>query len=195
MHDGSVIPNRSALFLGAALLAGQVGLAPAAQAQPVYPFYQLVDTAAQRLAVADPVAATKWINGGPITDPARANQVLDSVAADATAHGIAPEYVRTVFTDQIAATEGVEYTRFGQWKFDPNTAPTTAPDLSASRAQIDGFNKTLVDEIALHWNSLHSQGCGQDLSDAKAAVVAARGLDPLYQQALTTATRSYCQPT
>ena len=194
MHDGSVIPNRSALFLGAVLLAGQVGLAPVAQAQPVYPFYQLVDTAAQRLAVADPVAATKWINGGPITDPARANQVLDSVAADATAHGIAPEYVRTVFTDQIAATEGVEYTRFGQWKFDPNTAPTTAPDLSASRAQIDGFNKTLVDEIALHWNSLHSQGCGKDLSDATAAVVAARGLDPLYQQALSTATRSYCQP-
>jgi chorismate mutase len=195
MHDGWVIPNRSALFLGAALLAGHIGLAPAATAQPFYPFYQLVDTAAQRLAIADPVAATKWINGGPITDPARANQVLDSVATDATAHGIEPDYVRTVFTDQIAATEGVEYTRFGQWKFDPKTAPTTAPDLAASRAQIDGFNKALVDEIALHWNSLHSQGCTQDLSDAKAAVVTARGLDPLYQQALSSATRSYCQPT
>lgn len=195
MHDGSVIPNRSALLLGAALLAGNVGLAPSAAAQPFYPFYQLVDTAAQRLAIADPVAASKWINGGPITDPARANQVLDSAAADATGHGIEPDYVRTVFTDQIAATEGVEYTRFGQWKFDPTTAPTTAPDLAASRAQIDGFNKTLVDEIALHWNSLHSQGCTQDLSDAKAAVIATRALDPLYQQALSSATRSYCQPT
>ena len=194
MHDGGVIPNRSSLFLASALLAGPLALAPIAAAQPVYPFYQLVDAAAQRLATADPVAATKWINGGPITDPARANQVLDSVAADATAHGIEPEYVRTVFTDQIAANEGIQYTRFGQWKFDPGTAPTSAPDLAESRTQINGLNKILVDEIALHWNSLHSQGCGKDLADATGAVVAARQLDGLYQQALTSATRSYCQP-
>ena len=194
MHDGGVIPNRSSLFLASALLAGPLALAPIAAAQPVYPFYQLVDAAAQRLATADPVAATKWINGGPITDPARANQVLDSVAADATAHGIEPEYVRTVFTDQIAANEGIQYTRFGQWKFDPGTAPTSAPDLAESRTQINGLNKILVDEIALHWNSLHSQGCGKDLADATGAVVAARKLDGLYQQALTSATRAYCQP-
>jgi chorismate mutase len=195
MHDGCVIPNRITLSLGVALLAGQFAVALPASAQPVLPFYQLVDTAAQRLATADPVAATKWINGGAITDPERANKVLDAAGADATTHGIEPAYVRTVFTDQISTSEGIQYTRFGQWKLDPGTAPTTAPDLSASRAQIDGFNKTLVDEIALHWNSLHSQGCGQDLSDAKAAVIAARGLDPMYQQALSTATRSFCLPT
>lgn len=194
MHDGGVIPNRSSLLLASALLAGPLAQAPVAPAQPVVPFYQLVDAAAQRLATADPVAATKWINGGPITDPARANQVLDTVAADATAHGIEPEYVRTVFTDQIAANEGIQYTRFGQWKFDPGTAPTSAPDLAESRTQINGLNKILVDEIALHWNSLHSQGCRQDLADATGAVVAARKLDGLYQQALTSATRSYCQP-
>lgn len=195
MHDGGVIPNRSSLLLGAALLVGQVALAPAAAAQPFFPFQQLVDAAAQRLATADQVAAAKWINGGPVTDKARADQVLDSVAADATAHGIDPQYVREVFTDQIAANEGVQYTRFGQWKFDPGAAPASAPDLAETRTQINGLNKTLVDEIALHWNSLHSQGCNQDMSDAKAAVVAARGLDPLYQQALTSATQSYCRPT
>ncbi len=188
--------NRSALLAGAVLLLGQLCLPATAAAQPPYlPFEQLVDTAAQRLATADPIAAFKWINGGSITDKARADQVLDAVAADATARGIDPQYVRVVFTDQIAATEGVEYTRFGQWKFDAATAPTYAPDLSESRLQIDGLNKELVEEIALHWNSLHSQGCAQDLSDAMAAVVAARRLDGLYQQALTSATKSYCQPT
>ena len=188
-------PNRSALMVSGLLLAGQLCLTPTAGAQPFFPFYRLVDTAAQRLATADPVAASKWIDGGPITDTTRANQVLDAVGADATTRGIDPQYVREVFTDQIGATEGIEYTRFGQWKFDESTAPTTAPDLSASRAQIDGFNKTLVEEIALHWNSLHSPGCGQDLSDATAAVVADRHLDGLYQQALSSATRSYCLPT
>ena len=188
--------NRIALLVGALLLVAQLCTPASAAAQPPFlPFQQLVDTAAQRLATADPIAAFKWINGGPITDEARADQVLDAVASDATARGIDPQYVRRVFTDQIAATEGVEYTRFGQWKFDPAAAPASAPDLAQSRGQIDGFNKTLVEEIALHWNSLHSQGCAKDLSDATAAVIAARGLDGLYQQALTAATRSYCQPT
>src|SRR6201991_1978962 len=144
------LTRTAALLMAAALI---VGPSPTAGAEPVNPLYRLVDTAAQRLATADPVAASKWINGGPITDTATADDVLTAVGADATGHGVDQQYVRTVFTDQISATEGVEYSLFGQWKFDPSTAPTTAPDLSSSRSAIDGFNKTMVDEIALQWNS------------------------------------------
>jgi chorismate mutase len=186
--------NPFALALAGLLMIGQLTLPPTAVGQPVLPYYRLVDTAAQRLATADPVAAYKWINGGPITDPQRANQVLDGVGAAAAAHGINPQYVRAVFADQIAATEGVEYIRFGQWKFDGATAPTSAPDLSESRSLIDGFNKAMVDEIALHWNSLQSTGCAQELLEATAAVADDRRLDGLYRQALSSATRSYCQP-
>jgi chorismate mutase len=183
--------NRTAaLLVAGSLLAG--ALPATADAEPTNSLYKLVDTAAQRLATADPVAATKWINGGPITDSQRADQVLDAVGADASAHGVDAGYVRTIFTDQIAATEGVEYTLFGQWKFAPTTAPTTAPDLANSRAAIDGFNKTMVDEIALQWNSLHSPGCSAELQDATDTVATARGLDPLYRQALSSATKSYC---
>jgi chorismate mutase len=188
--------NRSALLLVAgSLLVGTVGLPAAADAEPAGPFYRLVDTAAQRLATADPVAASKWINGGPITDTARANDVLDAVGADATAHGVDPAYVRTVFTDQIGATEGLEYSLFGQWKFDPTSAPATAPDLANSRAAIDGFNKTMVDEIALQWNSLHGPNCSADVNRARDEVSADRNLNPFYKQALSSATRSYCATT
>ena len=38
-------------------------------------------------------------------------------------------------------------------------------------------------------------GAGGHLEAARDSVVAARGLDPLYQQALTAATRSYCRIT
>ena len=183
--------NRTASLLVAGSLL--VGAFPAtADAQPADPLYRLVDTAAQRLATADPVAASKWITGGPITDVQRANQVLDAVGADATAHGIDAQYVRTVFTDQINATEGIEYALFGQWKFDVSTAPTAAPDLADSRSAIDGYNKTMVDEIALQWNSLHAPACSGDLAAATDAVAADRRLDPLYRQALWSATRSYC---
>jgi chorismate mutase len=188
--------NRSAVLLMAgSLLVAPLGLPAAAHAEPAGVLYRLVDTAAQRLATADPVAASKWINGGPITDVQRADQVLDATGADASAHGVDPTYVRTVFTDQIGATEGIEYTRFGEWKFDPSTAPTTAPDLAESRTAIDGFNKTMVDEIALQWNSLHGPTCSAELRDATDAVATDRRLDPLYRQALSSATRSYCRTT
>lgn len=177
-----------------ALLLGSAGFPVSAHADPA-PLYQLVDTAAQRLLTAEPVAAFKWLNGGPITDPERAGQVLDNVASDATAHGIDAAYVRAQFSNQIDATEGIQYTRFGQWKFDPATAPTTAPDLSETRTAIDGFNKLMVDEVALQWDSLHGPSCQIDLTDATDAVAAAREFDGLYRQALWSATRSYCPTT
>lgn len=138
---------RAVLLVTAAMLAGALGVPATAHADES-PLYRLVDTAAQRLATADPVAASKWLTGGSITDVQRANHVLDAVSADATARGIDPSYVRTAFTDQIGATEGIEYTRFAQWKFDPAAAPKAAPDLSESRTAIDRFNKMMVDEIA-----------------------------------------------
>jgi chorismate mutase len=157
--------NRTAAVLvTGSMLVGAVPVA--ASAEPASPLYLLVDTAAQRLATADPVAATKWLNGA--------------------------RYVRAVFTDQIGATEGIQYTRFAQWKFDPPTAPTTAPDLSASRTAIDGFNEVMVDEIALQWNSLRGPSCQAEIREATDAVAAARALEPLYRQALSSATRSYC---
>lgn len=179
-------------FLVLTLLGGLIGVAPAAHADDRSPLYDLVDAAAQRLLTADPVAAFKWVNGGPIEDPPRVRQVLDAVGADAAERGIDQQFVRSAFEDQVHATEGVQYTRFGQWKLDPVAAPTTAPDLSASRAAIDGFNCTMVNEMALQWDSLRGPGCGQDADDAERAVVADRQLDPLYEQALAFATSSYC---
>jgi chorismate mutase len=189
--------NRSAvLLLAGSLLIGLLALPAAANADPASPLHRLLDTAAARLATADPVAASKWVNNGPpIDDPPRAAAVLDAVGAEANAHGIDPTYVRAVFTDQIHATEGIEYMRFAQWKFDTSTAPTTGPDLSESRTAIDGYNKTMVEEIARQWNSLHGPACPVDLQNAIEAVATGRALDPLYRQALASATRSYCRLT
>jgi chorismate mutase len=181
-------------FIVGTVLCGLVAGAPAALADGPSPLYTLVDTAAARLQTADPVAAFKWVKGGSIEDPPRVQQVLSAVAADAKSHGIDPGPVRTAFEDQIRATEGIEYARFGQWKLDPATAPTSAPDLSASRAAIDGYNHGIVGELALQQDSLHGPDCLISLEQARTAVVADRSFDPLYREALTLATRSYCAP-
>ncbi len=168
-------------------------IAPAAAEPPSEPLYALIDAATQRLQTADPVAASKWLTGGPITDPARVEQVLAAVSADAESLSVPSDYVTRVFTDQINATEAIQYSRFSWWKLDPAAAPTSAPDLSSSRALIDGLNHRMVGEIAGQWPVLHSPDCPARLDAAKAAVATDRGLDPLYVQALDAATRDYCR--
>jgi chorismate mutase len=181
------------LALSAALAVAGMPAMASADADSPGPLDQLVDAAAQRLQTADPVAAVKWPTKGDIEDPARVSQVLAAVTADANARGIDSAYVTDVFNDQVNATEAIEYSRFAQWKLDPAGAPASAPDLSASRSAIDALNRQMVDEIASHWDVLHSPMCLTALEGARNAATASRRLDGLYQQALTFATRSYCR--
>lgn len=185
----------TALARGAAAMMTMIAVATAAPAwaDSPEPLYDLVDASAQRLQTADAVAANKWLNGGPITDPARVKVVLDAVSKDAESRGVATDYVTTIFTNQINATEAIEYARFAGWKFDPAGAPTSAPDLASSRSVIDGLNRQMVEQLAARGPLLHSPGCGPALDAAKNAVVAQRQFDDLYRTALDAATRSYCE--
>jgi chorismate mutase len=176
------------------LALGSVSVLPRAGATEPNPLSALVGAAVERLLTADPVAAYKWQSKGSIEDPVRVDQVLAAVRADALAEHIDPGYVSQAFSDQIGATEGVEYGRFAQWKLDPGAAPTTAADLSSSRTQIDALNHTMVTEIANQWGLLHSPACAAARDDAVDDESRARQLDSLYRQALEFATRSYCQP-
>jgi chorismate mutase len=172
--------------------ASACSLATPARAESPVPLHDLIDAAAERLQIADPVAANKWLTGGSINDPARVQQVLDGVRADAESHGISVVFVQQVFTDQINATEGIEYERFAEWKFDASSAPGSAPDLAASRSRIDGLNHEMVSQIALQWPILHSPTCASEVATAVSDVSDARAFDALYRRALGVATRSYC---
>jgi chorismate mutase len=184
-----------------AVLVALVVLLPAPQvrADNTSPLTELVDAAAARLQVAEPVAAFKWLGQGalknpvdPVVDPARVEQELAALRADAAAKRIDADYVARVFGDQINATEAIEYSRFADWKFNPSDAPAAAPDLSASRSTIDALNQTMLTQIALNWDFVHSPACAGAFDAARSEVIGARRLDNLYQRALALATRSYC---
>jgi chorismate mutase len=153
---------------------------------------ELVDAAAQRLQIAEPVAAFKWTTHGAIEDPGRVQQELAKLGADATREHIDPNYVTRVFGDQINATEAIEYSRFADWKLNPSSVPAGSPDLSASRSTIDGLNQTMLTQIVVNWDLLHSPACPPQLDGARSDVIRSRQLDSLYQQALSLATQSYC---
>lgn len=164
-----------------------------AHADSVSPLTELIDAAAQRLQIAEPVAAYKWKTHGAIEDPTRVQQELAELGADAAARNIDPDYVTRVFGDQIRATEAVEYSRFADWKRNPQTVPVAPPDLSASRSAIDALNQTMLTQLAANWDVLRSPACGVQLALARSGVVQVRQLDALYQQALSLATQTYCQ--
>src|SRR5262249_19550608 len=141
---------------------------------------------------ADAVALYKWNTHGAIEDPGRVQSELATLSADATGKHIDPDYVTRVFGDQINATEAIEYRRFADWKLNPSGVPAGSPDLSVSRSLIDGLNQTMLAQIAANWDLLHSPRCGAQLDAARHHVIQTRQPDSLYQQALGTATQSYC---
>jgi chorismate mutase len=167
-------------------------LAPDAHADTTSPLTGLVDAAAQRLQVAEPVAAVKWDTGGAIEDPGRVRAQLDQLSAAAAAP-VDPGYVTRVFGDQIAATEAIEYSLFSDWKRNPAAVPGSPPDLTASRSAIERLNTVMLGQIEADWEVLNSPACAAQLDAARDEVVAARRLDELYQRALAAAPRSYCQ--
>ncbi len=69
-----------------------------------------------------------------------------------------------------------------------------AEPVSASRSAIDALNHTMLTQIAANWELVRSPACAAQLDAARTGVTRARQLDGLYQQALSLATQSYCQP-
>lgn len=175
------------------VVAGSLGgWAAPARADAAGPLTQLVDAAAQRLQMADPVAVSKWNSHGAIEDPVRVRQELARLGDDAVAAHLDREYVTRVFGDQISATEAIEYSRFAEWKLT-GEAPADAPDLAASRSAIDGLNQAMLTQISQHWDVLHSPACASHLDAARSDIIQSRRLDGVYQRALWSATQSYCQ--
>jgi len=189
----TIVRRSSALRAGTALaILLAVPATTPARADSPSALIALVDAAAQRLQIAEPVAAFKWNTHGAIEDPGRVQEELAKLSADAAGEHIDATYVTRVFGDQINATEAIEYQRFADWKLNPSGAPAGPPDLAASRSAIDGLNQTMLTQIAANWDLLRSPQCPGQLDAARHDVVQARHLDSLYQRALSTATQSYC---
>lgn len=177
---------------GGVVVGLAIVLASPATADTASPLRALVDAAAQRLQIAEPVAAIKWNTRGAIEDQDRVQQELTEMAAEAAAEHIDSDYVTRIFGDQISATEGIEYSRFADWKLDPGAAPSEPADLSAARSAIDDLNQTMLTQVIANWDLLHSPACPAALDLARRGVIGARRLDALYQRALALATQSYC---
>ncbi|ANS65366.1 chorismate mutase [Streptomyces lincolnensis] len=153
----------------------------------------LTDLFAQRLLLADKVAAAKYGTDKPIDDPVREQQILDDVAARAVGLGLDPEAVKVVFRDQIEANKVVQRGLYARWDAHPAQRPTERPDLVKEvRPQLDRITTEVLD--ALQRTAVVRGGASCEPRLAVASVRSAFGyrLDVLHWEGLARAVSSVC---
>ncbi|WP_039936670.1 chorismate mutase [Streptomyces himastatinicus] len=178
----------------AAVLAGGAGGAVAAPVAPSHgQLRPLAGLSADRLLVADQVAAAKWGTDSPIDDPAREKEVLDAVAEQAEEAGASPGATVRIFRDQIEASKVVQRGLYRKWQADPSSAPTERPDLAKIRLEINRINGELVHAIADSATARTAPSCPGLLLARALATGHEKRLDGLHAVALTRALPSVCE--
>ncbi|MFJ6789740.1 chorismate mutase [Streptomyces angustmyceticus] len=166
--------------------------APATAHSPNGPLRPLAALSAERLATGDLVAAAKWGTDSPIDDPAREQEVLNTVADQARRLGGDPGVTVRVFRDQIEANKDVQRGLHRRWDADPGQAPTERPDLQEVRKEINRVNGALVRALAGSARARSAPSCAARLAAAAVRVRQERHLDGLHTAALARSLRSVC---
>ncbi|MBM7790998.1 chorismate mutase [Tenggerimyces flavus] len=187
--------SRQLLAVFAATVAVSGLSALPAQATTQTPVRPVVHYAADRLAIADLVAASKWISGAPIEDPVREQQVLDDVARQAEELGADPDEMRTIFRDQIEASKVVQNGLHRRWRQHPSQAPTEAPGLEKIRDKINVASSALVHAVADTAKERARLGCRIEVTVGAVVESHERHFDALHLAGLGRALPSVCHRT
>ncbi len=168
-----------------------VSAVPSSAGSPT--LWRLTDLAAQRVQIADKVAAAKFGTPAPIDDPAREQAIYDSVSAQAPALGLDPADTVRFFRAQIEANKAVQRGLYARWTAHPSEAPTTRPDLATEvRPVIDRLNKELLSELAATRSVRAARWCPVELRVTTRLVDVVRHLDALHTRAFDEAVRPTC---
>ncbi|MET9633094.1 chorismate mutase [Lentzea sp. NPDC006480] len=171
-----------------------VAVTLAASLTSVGPLGGLTDLAVRRIEVADLVAAAKFGTSQPIDDPAREQQVLDTVRTKAAALGLNPENAARFFRAQIEANKLVQRGLYARWTEHPEEVPRHKPDLGTEvRPILDRLTTDILAELKdteqLRRPTLK---CEIHATIAARSAVVLHHLDRLHENALTEAMGPVC---
>jgi chorismate mutase len=178
---------------GLVVLAALLVAPQAAAASPRESLSGLASVSADRVLVADLVAAAKFGTTSPIDDPVREQTLLDTAAARSVQMGLDPEVSQRIFRDQIEANKVVQRGLFARWTAHPDEAPAVKPDLATEvRPKLDLITGRLLEQIRDTRVVRSSPACTGRLVAAVVRTDVQRGLDPLHRRALERAVESVC---
>ncbi|UOX86157.1 chorismate mutase [Amycolatopsis sp. FBCC-B4732] len=174
-----------------AVVSGLLVAALPASASPPG-LWRLTDLAAQRVEIADQVAAAKYGTPSPIDDPVREQQIYDSVSARAPGLGLAPADAVRFFRAQIEANKVVQRGLYTRWDAHPAEVPSPRPDLAVIRPVIDRLNTGLLTELAATSAVRAAHSCPARQLVAAGVTDVVHHFDALHTRALGTATSATC---
>jgi chorismate mutase len=129
------------------------------------PMRRLVETSAQRLAIAKQVALGKWDSGAPVEDSSREAQVIASAAKAGEAMGLDRKAVSNFFRGQIEANKLVQYSLLADWR-RTGKAPAHQPvNLKETiRPELDRLDRELLAELAKTKTTRASTSCRKEIA-------------------------------
>ncbi|MGW2287902.1 chorismate mutase [Streptomyces phaeochromogenes] len=153
----------------------------------------LTELFAERLLLADKVAAAKYGTESPIDDPVRERQILDDVAARAAGLGLDADSVTAVFRDQIEANKLVQRGLYARWDAHPDERPTERPDLAKEvRPALDLITTRLLAALQETDPVRADASCGPRLYAEATLSAYGHRLDVLHLKGLGRALPSVC---
>lgn len=176
------------------LLAAGTMSAAAVPASSSHGLTSVVGLAAERILLADKVAAAKFGTDTPIEDPVREKQVLDQAAALAAEAGIDVPDTVEFFRAQIEMSKLVQRGLFDRWTRHPELAPTERPDLATEvRPALDRITVAFIGQlVATEELRGPTPRCAVSLVFAEAKADHQYRLDRLHEHALWGAIRPLC---
>ncbi|WP_405614051.1 chorismate mutase [Streptomyces sp. NBC_00076] len=189
----AVCATAAVALTGAAPAAAVPAPAPVRAAVGAPGLAPLTELFAERLLLADKVAAAKYGTDKPIDDPVREQQILDDVAARAVGLGLDPDAVSAVFRDQIEANKLVQRGLYARWDARPEERPTERPDLTKEvRPALDRITTALLTALKDTEALRAGPSCAPRLSLAAVRSAYGHQLDLLHLKGLGRALPSVC---
>jgi chorismate mutase len=187
-------PVAAAVLLVAGASPAHAAVSPPAPARHPNALTALVDLAAERLLLADKVAAAKFGTSTPIEDPVREQVVLERAAALAAEAGIDAAETVEFFRAQIEMSKVVQRGLYDLWTEHPELVPAERPDLATEvRPELDRITVAFIGQLAA---SADLRGptlrCVVSLVAAGTAADRRHRLDPLHERALWGAVEPVC---
>ncbi|WP_326808522.1 MULTISPECIES: gamma subclass chorismate mutase AroQ [unclassified Streptomyces] len=154
----------------------------------------LVGLAAERILLADKVAAAKFGTDTPIEDPEREQQVLDQAKALAIESGLDTRETVEFFRAQIEMSKVVQQGLYELWTEHPELAPKKRPDLATEvRPELDRITGEFIDQLATTENLRGGTlRCRVSLVLAEKSAAHQHDLDRLHERALRGAVEPVC---
>jgi len=127
----------------------------------------LVETSAQRLAIAEQVALAKWESGMPVEDVPREERVIVSAIRAGESRGLDQTAVSNFFRAQIEANKLVQYSLLAEWR-RVGKAPDHPPANLANtiRPELDQLETALIAELAETAGIRANASCRADIAKA-----------------------------